>query len=275
MRGRRIVGMFARDRRAGLRASRMALYASRPFRLLSALTVGTVLYYGVYEMTTGSTLRANQVCQSNLRRLGQGLLLYVQDYDGFLPPAQRWSPLALAVSGNPRGFHCPAARAPFSYAVNRFAVGARLANGPAETVMVMESDAYTAAATGGPGSWPHVPRHFGGDNVCLEDGHVAFANAFTKARLRWGRRTVARMPGAYRATCRLGRRVLDEYYHTAALHIASAQLAVAGPEPRMHGFVRPFCGQQVGSRRRSQSRTREGGPDAADNWRRAQPVTGN
>lgn len=143
-------------------------------------------------------------CMQNMKNLSSALLLYSQDWDETLPPAQRWSdatitylmrdpsPSIKSMSSNGEAsefFHCPAAKTPYSYAFNReldrFPLS-RLQN-PTNVVCLFESDAARRNAVGNSDALPRQPRHIDSFVYGFADGHVKrmSANQARQRGVRW------------------------------------------------------------------------------------------
>ena len=129
-------------------------------------------------------------CLSNVKQLGRGMLMYAEDNDQRLPPADGWN----TATGSPiQGeLHCFAATSPWSYAMNSEASGSRVEaddpddpglRGPSDLVLVFEADARLPNASGGP-EWL-VLRHEGRTNICFADGHARSLKKDEVPSLRW------------------------------------------------------------------------------------------
>ncbi len=111
------------------------------------------------------------VCLSNIKQMGIGLLMYTQDHDFALPPADNWYAPVKAYIAHAPLFRCPADKTPdrgLSYFLNAQVAGKRIdeIKNPAEVILIAEG----RAGTGGPERL--VPRHDGGVNVGYCDGHA-------------------------------------------------------------------------------------------------------
>lgn len=93
-------------------------------------------------------------CMSNVKQLGLGMLMYVQDYDEKFPPADRWADNLVPYTKEPKVFVCPSAPAgnPRTYAYNGRLHGVALSVIVAPRCAAMVFDARTQGANprGGP-----------------------------------------------------------------------------------------------------------------------------
>lgn len=114
-------------------------------------------------------------CQSNLKQLGLALMMYAQDYDDRLPPAQRWTEVLYPYVKNESVFKCPAApELECGYAYNRVLSMKlmRQVQSPAEAVSLFDSTIGKKNVADNGASWPSPGRHDGGSNCAFMDGHV-------------------------------------------------------------------------------------------------------
>jgi prepilin-type processing-associated H-X9-DG protein len=112
----------------------------------------------------------HRACQSNLRQLALGALMYAADCGGALPDPVRWRAQLDLYVKNPMLYDCPhAAIGPYSrytYAMNRRLRGGRIGGfqSPAEVVLFYEM---------GTDGQPATP-HNGGMYCAFLDGHVGW-----------------------------------------------------------------------------------------------------
>jgi prepilin-type processing-associated H-X9-DG protein len=106
------------------------------------------------------------------------MMMYSQDYDGHLPPKQRWCNAVLPYLGSPRGsspravFQCPSLPGqPSGQAYNPWlsAVAIRQIRSPSTTVTLFDARGGWNMAGG---SSLADPRHNQGLNALFADGHV-------------------------------------------------------------------------------------------------------
>lgn len=110
------------------------------------LTVGALLLAAVVRVARETSAWSD--CLTNLNKIGGAIESYAQDWDGRLPPADRWcdalQPDYLQVR---RGrlarsyLVCPAARGPYSYAMNSKLSCAKLADieDPSKVPLIFET----------------------------------------------------------------------------------------------------------------------------------------
>jgi prepilin-type processing-associated H-X9-DG protein len=85
------------------------------------------------------------ICGVNLKGLGTAMIVYANDYDGQLPPADQWCDLLITtVDVSPKSLVCPdsdTVEGESSYAMNINAAGKKLDELPADMVLLFETDA--------------------------------------------------------------------------------------------------------------------------------------
>jgi len=118
-------------------------------------------------------------CLSNVKQLNLGLMMYADDWDGYLPPAQTWADgilpyLRPGTSPEEEAlFDCPASGA--YYALNEALAGQSLDALPdnaGEVVLVFDSDIETWNAHGTMDALPATPPHGQLYTIGFADGHV-------------------------------------------------------------------------------------------------------
>ncbi|MCX7597787.1 MAG: hypothetical protein N2512_02820 [Armatimonadetes bacterium] len=113
-------------------------------------------------------------CQSNLKQIAAGVLMYAQDHGDTLPKAD-WVPALRPYLNNDRLFTCPTRpHQPIGYAFNKALLGASLLKieRPAETIMIFESKLAGESPVGGADDVPIEGVHDGGICAVFVDGHV-------------------------------------------------------------------------------------------------------
>ena len=114
------------------------------------------------------------VCLSNVKNITLALQMYLADNDEVFPPAAEWCDTLGEYVKNDDVYRCPQAPAlSCAYAYNSALDGveADSLSDQARTVAIFESDGGWNAA-GGLEMLPAEPRHLGGDNYGLADGHA-------------------------------------------------------------------------------------------------------
>lgn len=167
----------------------------------------------VMEVSEGSD------CINNMKHLALGLIMYSNDWDEMLPPADRWSEAISPYIKSTSLYVCPQApQLRCGYALNRVIAGKRedMTSGnpkaaprpglgdtlrgalgnetpskaavgavePAQVVMLFESDRGWNGS-GGPEALPKVPRHNGGDFYAFWDGHCKWVRRGHETTLEW------------------------------------------------------------------------------------------
>jgi len=125
-------------------------------------------------------------CQSNLKQIALGVLMYTQDYDETHPMANNWSDALDPYLKNRQLFLCPSANdlTQRSYAYNQALEQEKMGAipRPAETIMAFDSQ---------PGANPVggqeliVWRHNNGANFAFDDGHVKWIRSGVQTNLTW------------------------------------------------------------------------------------------
>lgn len=141
----------------------------------------------VGEMACAGLMSEEQECRSALKELGTGLLLYSQDWDDRMPPADRWFDVVRDKAGEGTYPHaCPAYEGTYAFAMNRFAAGASLAgaDAPAETLFLVEHPCRGPNETTAQ-IHPKAFRHWESANVVFLDGHARSCRRGQQHALRW------------------------------------------------------------------------------------------
>jgi prepilin-type processing-associated H-X9-DG protein len=127
----------------------------------------------VFERAREMARRAT--CLSNLKQLLLGILMYAQDYNQVLPPAETWGDAILPYVKNKEIFLCPSAPdLPCGYAYHDAYSKKKLAevSRPAEAILLYDSTRGDWNAHDAGTSLPKEGRHLGQVNVGYVDGHV-------------------------------------------------------------------------------------------------------
>jgi hypothetical protein len=157
---------------------------------------------GMLHIGCATVVAHTLTCMSNMKQLGMGMQLYMQDYDERLPACVMWDHAVesrLAKAGKQdddsveHPFQCPAATSPASYGMNAALSAAREADvdSPAQTVLLFDADAPTRSFAGGPHDLARS-RHDNMPVVVFLNGHAEWANRFTEDAPNWN----IKMPNA-------------------------------------------------------------------------------
>lgn len=128
------------------------------------------------------------ICQSNLKQLSLGVLMYAQDHNDEFPPPDKWMDSILPYIKDPELLKCPRVKnlSLPSYAMNSYFKGISIAKvkSPGETVLLFDSITGRNRA-GDVSILTPAPRHMGGDNIGYADGHVKWDLRSGVAGLNW------------------------------------------------------------------------------------------
>jgi len=153
--------------------------------LLASLFLAAVLF-PVFVRAREAAKTAT--CLSNVKQLSLAVIMYAQDHDDKLPPADTWCDSLRPYVKDARIFVCPNARQLKSgYAYNRALSGRPFAEvaEPQRTVLLYESDLGWNGA-GGPETLASPRRHFFVGNVFgFVDGHVKRVAVEEQSQLLW------------------------------------------------------------------------------------------
>lgn len=137
----------------------------RIVELLVVLAIMAVLAAILFPVFGKAREKARQSsCMSNIKQLALATLMYVQDYEGVLPPADRWSEVIQRYAKNPQLLICPTSDSKeIGYAMVGRWSGMPLKSipNPDQTVLLYEVE------HGQP-----IYRHNGGMNVAYADSHT-------------------------------------------------------------------------------------------------------
>lgn len=143
---------------------------------MPAAAIGAAVAFPVFARAREKAKQAS--CQSNLKQLALGMLMYAQDYDEKLPEASKWAEGIKPYIKNEAVFRCPSDTegAPCGYAMNanlsrRSTAGIKL---PAETILLFDATGKSANPYG-TGNIVAL-RHNGGANLAFADGHVKWVH---------------------------------------------------------------------------------------------------
>jgi prepilin-type processing-associated H-X9-DG protein len=145
--------------------------------LFGCLPIGVVclVWFQVGLFTSEETERRVE-CSSNEKQMGLGLLQYSDDYDQTLPNSSTWMDTIHPYTRV--DFACPDVRWPgpagYGYAFNSRLSGKKIdsTTSQADTPIIYDSTDLHRNATDPLTSPPSPPRHDGGNNFLILDGHV-------------------------------------------------------------------------------------------------------
>lgn len=155
------------------------------------LSLGVIYFVTmvIFPCGCGSREKARRSsCQSNLKQIAIGMELYAQDYDGYLPPPERWiDSLGSKYLKSPRILTCPTAGAGDpDYAMNSSLKGKKLKDIKNLEHVVLVFDSQSGENMhGGPELLLRKPRHEGGDNFVFTDLHIKWVKRSETGKLKW------------------------------------------------------------------------------------------
>ena len=155
---------------------------------LVVLGIAAAILFPVFARSRAAARNAG--CQSNLKQLGLGVMMYVQDYDERYPPADMWAEVLVPYAPSTDVYECPSGG---GYAFNSELSGLGLweLSGPAECPALFESEAGSAPfhlANSNDPVTSFVKRHPFPDssdahgNVAYADGYVTEETSPPEAR---------------------------------------------------------------------------------------------
>lgn len=116
-------------------------------------------------------------CQSNLKQIALGVIMYEQDHDEKLPPTRTWMEAIYPYLKTEQIFTCPSLKPgeKYGYAFNSGASGKNVAvfSNPAQTVLIYETSVLKRNAFGMGEN--RANRHLDGANFAYVDGHVKWS----------------------------------------------------------------------------------------------------
>ena len=130
-------------------------------------------------MNEGRDRARQTACLSNLKQIGLGFAMYMQEHDGMIPE-ENWVEALMPYINNRPVFTCPTRPdLPVAYALNGALLGANVNALPdvGQTVLAFESNLGGDAPVGGADAVPPEGVHEGGINVLFVDGHVKWMRA--------------------------------------------------------------------------------------------------
>jgi hypothetical protein len=154
---------------------------------LAALVTSAVIFYNamapiwktVTQLQASQSIQAGvegKTCPDNLRRLHKAILLYADQWDDMLPPADRWVELIKENVPDDNQLRCPsvAGAASYGYAMNSSLGGKKWKDVPdaAHVPLFYDSSDLKIDAHDSFTSLPSPGRHDGHNNVIYLDGRV-------------------------------------------------------------------------------------------------------
>jgi prepilin-type processing-associated H-X9-DG protein len=153
--------------------------------ILVAGTAWSVVFTAI-ALKASSDQARDTACYANVKALSWGMLLYAQDNDGVLPPADRWVEVSPAFTKyrRPEACGCPSLReGGFGYAMSGALSSRDVAavREPAKAALVFDSILPGLNASGDLSTLPRPPRHGARgpldrtppyNNLAYADGHV-------------------------------------------------------------------------------------------------------
>lgn len=182
--------LFSRFRAGTLGARKMGVnYA------LAAIVVGVLATLSLaFEVPMISSIRHPHrydasACSSNLRQIGVGLRMYVQDYDEYYPSTAAWNDDIEPYTKNKQALFCPSApqeeQKP-TYALNSQLLGISDSTLQDQEKTVTFFDSVPGKnLVGGRELLSSPARHYDGQNIGFVDGHVRWANKANLTELLW------------------------------------------------------------------------------------------
>lgn len=119
-------------------------------------------------------LTAADRCRDNLQQIASAMLLYANDYDGYLPNAGEWTDLVAPYIKNRHVINCPAIGTGYGYAMNESLSSANIRGipNPSTVPLVYDSAALELDANDAVTSLPAPARHDDVNYIAYLDGHV-------------------------------------------------------------------------------------------------------
>jgi len=122
------------------------------------------------------------ICQSNLKQIGLGLLMYSQDYDEIIPSPKDWDDKLLPYLKDEQLYNCPTVRPKiYGYALNTnlSEVNSSQVETPSMAVTFFDSQQLEKGTGGGQSdiAYRHkvmADARFTGANIAFADGHVQY-----------------------------------------------------------------------------------------------------
>lgn len=155
--------------------------------IVALLTLNTLVFLAAFfHLACAREMSRQAACQSNMKQLGLGLLMYAYDNDARLPPAAVWNWRIEPYVKLPSLFRCPDVTPPATYGANAVAGGVyieRVAEA-SQTVLLFEADTVVRSFYGGKVDVARE-RHSGGSHFAFVDGHAKRVSAADVDAMTW------------------------------------------------------------------------------------------
>lgn len=139
--------------------------------LLFSVLILPAILFPVFSQARVSAKRT--LCLSNEKKLGLGLMMYIQDYDEVSPPAARWADVIRPYTKDTTMLYCPTKSTTTpGYALNRWVDRTSLSKVPSPATVPTLFDAQTSFMNAIGGQEIIDRRHLGGYNMAYLDGHA-------------------------------------------------------------------------------------------------------
>lgn len=142
----------------------------------ATLTLQTVIMRPVFERSRASARKA--ICLSNTKNLSLAMQMYLEDYNGRFPEADRWVEALAEYMRDESVLKCPDddSEGRCSYGMNAALSGKTLdeIGDPSGVVVFFETASPGDNPVGGAADIVDPPRHLGGNNYGFTDGHVVW-----------------------------------------------------------------------------------------------------
>jgi prepilin-type processing-associated H-X9-DG protein len=140
------------------------------------LTSLWLIFAGVFHIACAATKAKETKCLANLMQLGTATMMYVQDHNETLPPAENWEDALKPYLKT--SLRCPSVKLGMSYAMNKALSKKKLEEleRPADVVLFFESDNGTTVAQ---------RRHGSNLGFTFADGHAKRISKNNQKVLVW------------------------------------------------------------------------------------------
>jgi prepilin-type processing-associated H-X9-DG protein len=180
---------YAEQNVRSVRLATLARLGAGALMVLNALTFLAAFAH----LACAREMSRQAACQSNMKQLGLGLLMYAYDNDARLPPAAVWDWRIEPYVKSPSLFRCPDVTPPATYGANAAAGGVNIERvaEASQTVLLFEADTVVRSFYGGKVDVARE-RHSGGSHFAFVDGHAKRVSAAGVDALTWEPTTPAK-----------------------------------------------------------------------------------